>query len=116
MKIVELYADRMITAYQDADLDSSFHEKVDICRESWKERCKEYVAEHGDEGSCVMGAGFFIYYLPKRAKTPRKKMLISAHSVSAAQGSVTWEHSVPQITKMFNTFGINVEYEYGNMD
>ena len=52
-----------VTCYQDADLaDPTFQSVCTNARTIWAERCKEYLANNGDIGSAVIGAGFSVWY------------------------------------------------------
>jgi hypothetical protein len=114
MKTVR-YDNRKIKCYQDADLATpKFVRTCEMAKALWERRCKEYVAEHGHEGSCVIGAGFTVWYLPPRGRKPRPKMILD--SPSGSQGSNTWEASTDEIAQVFKDAGIKAAYAWGRMD
>jgi hypothetical protein len=101
--------------YKDKDLK----EKAGIisqARALWRLRCEEYVAKHGDVGSCVIGAGIEVDYLPPRCRHVRCKCIISADDVAAAQGSITWETSTDEVLKFLRDNGIEAYYNPGRMN
>ena len=70
----------------------------------WKEKADAY----GDVGSCVLGAGFHFTFEGKRYIMP---------PTSRWQGSVSWEHFVPEIQAMLEEAGAtSIRFEYGDMD
>lgn len=94
-------------------------EKNSVIRQAkqmWAERCAEYVKNYGDRGTCVLGAGIEIDFIPPRCRTPRRMMLISASSVCNAQGSIVWEDSKDEIINFLRENGIECRYAWGNMD
>ncbi len=114
MKIVKQGMEE-IKCYQDNDLKEKHF--IEICKEAkwlWELRTREYIEKNGDVGACVMGAGFNIWYLPPRARKPRKKMILRSPLIS--QGSVTWEYSKYEIEQFFKKNEIDVYYTYGTID
>jgi hypothetical protein len=75
---------------------------------AWNERIEQYVREHGDIGSCVLGAGFKFKYQGQLYKMP---------PYGGSQGSITWEKSQPEIKRMLEALGVeNLKYDWGVMD
>lgn len=84
----------------------------------WRLRCREYLAEHGDVGSCVVGAGIMASESAPRAgrKRPRRQ-LIDAWAVSCgAQGSLVWEESQQEMVDYLRSRGIEAHYVIGSLD
>lgn len=69
----------------------------------WEARCAEYVAKHGDQGSCVIGAAIVIGSV--RYSPP-----------TGAQGSLVWEDSVKDVLGFLREHGIDAYYDPGSMD
>ena len=62
----------------------------------------------GDQGSCVIGAGFKFNYKSKQ---------YFMNACSPYQGSLSWEYSVPDIKKMLEEIGATeIYFDYGRMD
>ncbi|MBW3636657.1 MAG: hypothetical protein KY445_09375 [Armatimonadetes bacterium] len=89
---------------------------IAAARELWTKRCAEYVAAGGAHGSCVVGAGFYLSFLPDGAKKPRPWMFLSADSVTPEQGASNWEHAVKEVHQFLKDNGVECEYDYGRMD
>jgi hypothetical protein len=115
MKKIKVYRDKEVTAYNDKDLES-FDSIIMQASELWRNRCLEYLQKYGDNGTCVIGAGFKVYYLPPRCRRPRYRMVLSASSVTKYQGSFVWESSKDEIREFFRSKGLEVFYDSGNMD
>lgn len=114
MKAVQ-HGSKTLECYEDADLqDEEFVKLCEQAKRLWERRSNEYVEEEGHIGSAVIGAGFSVWYLPPKARKPRRKMIL--HSPSKWQGSLVWEHSKDEIEQMFRGNGIDVHYEWGVMD
>lgn len=64
--------------------------------------------EHGDEGSCVIGAGFNFRFNDRRYRmTPGGRW----------QGSISWEHYITKIRTMLHDAGADgIGYDWGNLD
>ena len=68
-----------------------------------------------DSGSCVRGAGFYVWVLEsKRHSKPHKRLIITPPT--RFQGSVTWERSVPKVKSYLIEKGICAGYNHGFMD
>lgn len=82
---------------------------LDIISRYWGELVLVYRRTFGDEGSCVLGAGFTFTY-------KGEWYFLSAPRFT--QGSVTWEHFKQTVGwKLKAIEGVdNVGYEWGNMD
>ena len=77
--------------YTNADLNSSkFQLSVTLAKNYWKRQCDKYVSAHGDQGTCVLGAGIEIWHLAPRCRIPRDYEIISQHQVTGAQGSLRY--------------------------
>lgn len=64
--------------------------------------------EEGDEGSCVIGAGFKFKYEGKQ---------YFMNACSPYQGSLSWEYSVPDVKKLLEEIGATeIYFDYGRMD
>jgi hypothetical protein len=117
MKTVKRGFGQTFTAYQDKDLeDPDFKAKVEKATAQWKQNIEAFVAGKGDFGTCVLGAGIHIHYLPPKCRKPRKYNLINPHQICRYQGSVVWEESVDSIVMQLQRAGIDAWFEYGRMD
>jgi len=111
------YGDETIQIYQPQDIeDIGFKQIVDDAKRVWRRCCDDYYKNNGDRGPCVLGAGIYIHYLPKKKRKPVKHRLISAFDVTPAQGCFVWEHSAQNMVKLLRDQGIHCWFEYGRMD
>jgi hypothetical protein len=109
------HGNEQVECYQDAELTTAeFVQTCEAVKELWRTRCREYVEQHGQRGTAVIGAGFTVWYLPPRARKPQRKMILD--SPLGFQGSIVWESSRGEIEKAFTDAGIEVHYEWGSMD
>lgn len=108
--------DESIECYQDQDLQSEAF--VAACKRAqllWERRVEEYVAEHGRKvGTSVIGAGFTVWYVPPRGRSPRRKLILPAPR--KYQNCITWESSKTEIAAFLADNKINAQYEWGAMD
>lgn len=103
--------------YQDADLTPYFYNTIAAAHGLWKELAQKYYKAHGDCGTCVLGAGIEINFFGKGCRNPGKKMLIRAHDISPAQGSMVWEHDVQTVIAFLKQHGVeDARYNPGFMD
>jgi hypothetical protein len=110
-------ADYTVTAYQERDLETGpVAAAINVTATMWRDRCQKYLDTQGDRGTCVLGAGIEIYYLPKRCRFPKSKMVIPVYQVVAAQGSLVWEESVEDILAHLKSKGVEASYNPGRMD
>lgn len=117
MKKCDYYTGFEVTAYQEADVsDPKFKRIVQDAKTMWKAKCESNFQEFGDSGSCVVGAGIYVYYLGKGKRKAEKRMLINAVSVSCCQGSLNWERGHEEIVSYLKENGIETRFEYGQMD
>jgi len=86
---------------------------IALASQMWANRCKLYLAKHGDRGSVVIGAG--ICCAVKHGRHSKTRELISA-GVSCAQGSLVWEESVEEVVSFLKERGLDCYYECGRMD
>jgi hypothetical protein len=89
---------------------------IDQAKEMWQKRCDEYIRRYGDNGTCVLGAGISVYYIPKRCRKAISGRIITQNDVTNAQGSLVWEKSVDEVIGFLKTNGIECFYNPGNMD
>jgi hypothetical protein len=116
MKKVTLYGEEIIV-YAAEDLYYTNNTPADAitkAKELWNSKTQEYVKNNGDIGTCVLGAGIEVWFLPTKCKKPRKLMIIG--QPCCAQGSICWEHSVDEIIAYLKEYGIEANYNCGFMD
>lgn len=101
--------------YKDAEIQSAeFRAVVEEARQLWSEKIEAYIAERGDRGSCVLGAGIYVNHIPKGCRNPRKMRII--YPPTPYQGSCAWEHSAQEIVDFLKSKGIECFFEYGVLD
>lgn len=117
MKQIPLYKGcaQTITIYSKEELQEKLP-IIEQAKQLWKDRCNEYMSVNGDQGICVIGAGFSVYNIPKGKRTYRKLMILSAYTVTPAQGSLVWENSKDEIKQFLKNNGLEVTYNWGTMD
>lgn len=105
-----------IAVYQIKDIDDLVP-LLGKAREMWSARCDAYLKKHGDQGSCVLGAGIAVPYVGHKGKQYAKRIIISAWSATNAQGSLVWEESVNDIIAFLEQNGVQgCTYLCGRMD
>jgi hypothetical protein len=112
MKRVETYrgSGEFVNAVQDADL-ADLRSLIGDARDAW------YAAwlrgGEVDEGSCCLGIGIDVFYLPPRARHPRPRQVISW---TWTQGDFGAERTKAVPIKMLAKAGIDAYYNSGRMD
>lgn len=110
MKQVEIYPGRIVTAYQDADL-VKLHEIALMAESLWY---NEWLGKgQPDQGSCTLGKGFDVYFLPKRARKPIRRKIVRCNFV---QGNVTAYETGRVVKDFLAQQGVQAEYDDGIMD
>lgn len=103
--------------YRPAEIETpKFIAAVESAKEIWKRSCEAHFKQHGDSGTCVMGAGIYIDLIPLRCRKPQKYFIIRAHEVSCCQGSTNWESGRQEVLDYLKAQGIEAHYEWGIMD
>lgn len=102
--------------YKLKDIDDSFKEVIFRAEKLWSSICKENFDKDGDSGSCVLGAGIYINFLPKGCRKPRAMTIINSSDVSCCQGSLNWERGKDKVLKYLLDYGIEAGYDWGRMD
>lgn len=82
----------------------------------WTNKCTEYVKKNGDRGSCVMGAGIFVYVKVPNKRYARELCIISSIEVTPKQGSCIWESSQREIVDFLKSKGVECFFNQGWMD
>lgn len=112
MKTVETYrgSGETVNALQAADMDRLQPVFAEIEREwleLWKARgCR-------DEGSCCLGVGVSVYFLPPRARTPQRVQVIRW---LGSQGDFEAERTKSLPIDRLAAHGATAVYDCGNMD
>ncbi len=102
--------------YYEEDLQR-FEPVIIRAKEIWKDRCEKFIKERGDRGTCVIGAGLYVNYLPsRRHRKSIKKTIIKASEVCNAQCSQVWEESMYDVMDFLVAHDIRAYYEPGVMD
>ncbi len=96
-----------VLAYRDKDL-AAFRKTILEASKMWSEDM--LAAEGGDLGTCVVGAGLGVYYTPPRCRTARRSRIIASPGQSDCKGSVA------RAQKHLEEAGLEIHFEYGNMD
>jgi hypothetical protein len=112
MKTVETYkgSRRFVQALQDADIEAL----RPVVREIEQEWFDLWVSRgQRDEGSCIVGVGVSIYYLPPRARHPRERQVIRW---TWSQGDFEAERTKELPIKRLAKHGATAVYNCGRMD
>lgn len=99
--------------YRPSDITPGFVQAVAMAASRWATSAAEYVAKHGDQGTCVLGAGIGVMFLAKRKRVAEELVLIPA---PGGQGSLTWEASVEEVLGVLRSRGVDAFYMPGWMD
>lgn len=103
--------------YRTADIETTkFKDAVAVAKDMWMKSCIKHYEAHGDSGSCVLGAGIYIYLIPLRCRKPQKYFIISAYDVACSQGSTNWEYGRKEVLDYLTAQGIDAHYSWGSMD
>ena len=112
MKTVETYkgSGESVNAVQDADLDRL----RDVFAEVQREWFAEWMARgQRDEGSCCLGIGISVYYLPPRARQPIRRQVIAW---TWSQGDLEAERTKATPINRLAEHGVAAVYDCGRMD
>jgi hypothetical protein len=112
MKTVETYkgSGERVAALQDSDMARMAESFQQIEREWYS----EWVARGCiDEGSCIMGVGISVYYLPPRARTPQRRQVIRWNG---SQGDFEAERTKGTPIGRLAEMGVQAFYDCGWMD
>lgn len=112
MKTVETYkgSGEFVVALQDADIDTM----RPIFREAEREWYRAWVARGcKDEGSCCLGVGVSVYYLPPRARTPQRRQVIAWNG---SQGDFEAERTKEVPIGLLAQHGVPAAYDCGRLD
>jgi predicted nuclease of restriction endonuclease-like (RecB) superfamily len=104
--------------YRQADLEQpEFIAAVAEASDLWKKECEDYLAEHGDLGSCVRGEGIKIRYLPPRKRKWVEETIIwPTKALNRVVGSLVWEHSATKIVAFLQAKGVDAFFDFGSLD
>jgi hypothetical protein len=112
MKRVETYrgSGEYVNAVQDADLERL----RPVFAEAQREWFAEWVARgQRDEGSCCMGVGISVYYLPPRARQPQRRQVIAW---TWSQGDLEADRTQATPINRIAQHGASATYDWGRMD
>lgn len=112
MKRVETYkgSGKFVNAVQDADLETL----RPVFREAERAWYQEWVARGcKDEGSCCLGIGVSVYYLPPRGRTPKPRQVIEWNG---SQGDFEAERTKSLPIRMLADAGVDAFYNCGRLD
>jgi hypothetical protein len=109
MKTMNIFGTEQVV-YEESDREMLAQLKT-ICEYDWHNNWVKSGAK--DEGSCCLGKGIRVYFLPKRKRTPRSVFLARCDFV---QGNVSAYRSVQPVLERLKNEGIACWYDDGNMD
>lgn len=112
MKTVETYkgSGNYVNALQNAELEKMrpIFKQIET---AW---CDEWIARgQKDEGSCCLGVGISVYYLPPRSRQPR---LVQVIGWTWSQGDFEAERTKGTPIKMLADLGVSATYDCGRLD
>ena len=112
-KQIELYPGKFVTAYRPEELqESEIQELIKEASRLWQQRQSEYVLKNGEQGSCVIGAGFEVYVLYPKCRIPRVKKILRPYGY---QREFTWLDSHKEVEDLLRT-KLDCDYCCGSMD
>ena len=85
-------------------------------RKMWASRCASYLQANGVSGTCVMGAGIAVKYIPPRHRIAETHIIIQALDVAGCDGASVWEESVKDVVAFLKPVLPSVFYACGRMD
>lgn len=89
---------------------------IEKANQMWDAASKEEFSKTGDRGSCIMGDGIEVFFVPPRYRKPQKFMIIPSRTVAYAQGSLHYEATKEVAMAYLRENGIECQYNYGRMD
>jgi hypothetical protein len=101
--------------YKQADLEK-MRSLIAKATEIWKEASLKEFQKTGDRGSCVLGDGITIYYIPPRCRKPVELFIIPSRTVAFAQGSLHYEANYHLALDFLRENGVECRYNHGWMD
>lgn len=96
-------------------LSKSSH-MIAAARDMWASRCATFIQAHGIQGTCVIGAGIAVKYLPPRCRNAEDRIIIQALDVAGSDGASVWEESVKDVVEFLKPVFPSVFYACGRMD
>ena len=85
----------------------------------WDLLAKDYMDANPRDGlgwgSCVVGEGFYVYYVPRGKRNPRKLFLAKSWG-AASLGSLPWESCIEEMEYFFTNHGVKAHFTYGKID
>jgi hypothetical protein len=104
-----------MTTYKSADL-LKMKSVIDTAREMWLEASRKEFQKTGDRGSCIVGDGITVYFIPPKCRKPVEFFIIRSSSVAFAQGSLHYEATMQIALDYLKENGVECRYNHGRMD
>jgi len=99
-----------VNAVQDADLERL----RPVFAETQREWFEEWMGRgQRDEGSCCLGIGISVFYLPPRARQPQRRQVIAW---TWSQGDFEAERTKATPIDRLAQYGVTAVYDCGRMD
>jgi hypothetical protein len=94
---------------------TKFQSIVNAASGLWQLRMDEHREKNPGHvmGTCAVGAGFYVYYVPKRCRKPRRFFIVEPRG---EQSWVVWEPSKDEIAEFLMNHGIVAYYTPGRLD
>jgi hypothetical protein len=99
--------------YKQDDFNASFKEILRKAQNLWYELADDYIKKGKEPGSCVIGDGFYVHYLPPRCRNPRELKILRTESLV---GSLPYESTKDEIHEFLKINGIECFYKWGRLD
>ena len=98
-------------------LGGSFEATLADAIDLWSARCSEHLHQHGEDGSCVVGAGIMVEepLRPGRETLPAPLDRCVGRVVRNPSGQLVWEASVQEVVQFLRDRGIEAHYVAGSM-
>jgi hypothetical protein len=101
--------------YKPADMEK-MKTVIETAREMWDEQAKKEFEKYGDRGSCIVGDGIVVSYIPPRCRKPTELFIIRSSSVAYCQGNLHYEATLHVALDYLKSHGIECRYNHGRMD
>jgi hypothetical protein len=113
---VVYHAPQRTACYRDKDMRTpEWRAAITEATALWSRLCEEFYAAHGDGGSCVLGAGIAVRYLPPRCRNNTLEIVIHDYQGFRSQSCAVHEATKMEVIIFLASKGIEAVWDAGHM-